>query len=81
MYRVLHKLKILEYIYFLISKNIHSYVFLLVFKIVKSLQCFLKKLDKFGIKRRSSGILSGKNFAFEKQLFSILTNIKSNERI
>ena len=31
-----------KYIYFYISKNITSYSFLLVFKIVKSLQCILK---------------------------------------
>ena len=32
-----------EYIYFYISENITSYTFLLVFKIVESLQCILNK--------------------------------------
>ena len=31
-----------KYVYFYISKNTTSYVFLLVFKVVKSLQCILK---------------------------------------
>ena len=37
-----------EYTYFYISKNITSYTFLLVFKIVESLQCILK-LNSFFI--------------------------------
>ena len=40
MYSVLNKL--LEYIYFYITKNITSYAILLVFKIVESLKCILK---------------------------------------
>ena len=40
MYSVLNTLS--EYIYFYISKNITSYTFVFVFKIVKSLQCILK---------------------------------------
>ena len=39
MYNVMNKLS--EYIYFYISKNIHT-ILLLIFKNVKSLQCFLK---------------------------------------
>ena len=39
MYNVLNTLS--EYTYFYISKNITSYTFLLVFKIVESLQCIL----------------------------------------
>ena len=39
MYSVLHTLS--EYTYFFISKNIISYTFLLVFKIVESIQCIL----------------------------------------
>ena len=41
MYSVLNKLS--KYIYFYISKNIASYTFLLVFKIVESLKCILKR--------------------------------------
>ena len=41
MYIVLNTLS--EYIYFYTSKNITSYTFLLVFKIVESLQCILKE--------------------------------------
>ena len=40
LYSVLNTLT--EYTYFYISKNIISYTFLLVFKIVESLQCILK---------------------------------------
>ena len=40
MYSVLNTLS--EYTYFYISKNIISYTFLLVFKIVESLQCILR---------------------------------------
>ena len=40
MYSVLNTLS--EYTYFYISKNITSYTFLLVFKIVESLQCILE---------------------------------------
>ena len=40
MYSILNTLS--EYTYFSISKNITSYTFLLVFKIVESLQCILK---------------------------------------
>ena len=40
MYRELNKFS--EYIYFYISENISSYVFLLVFEIVKILQCIFK---------------------------------------
>ena len=40
MYSILNTLS--EYTYFSISKNITSYSFLLVFKIVESLQCILK---------------------------------------
>ena len=39
MYSVLNTLS--EYTYFYMSKNITSYIFLLVFKIVESLQCIL----------------------------------------
>ena len=42
MYSVLNTLS--EYTYFCISKNITSYTFLLVFKIVESLQCIFKKV-------------------------------------
>ena len=48
MYNVLNTLS--EYIYFYISKNITSYTFLLVFKIVESLQCILKVNSKKVIK-------------------------------
>ena len=41
MYSVLNTLS--EYTYLYISKNITSYTFLLLFKIVESLQCILKK--------------------------------------
>ena len=41
MYSILNSLS--KYIYFYISKNIASYIFLLVFKIVESLQCILKE--------------------------------------
>ena len=41
MYTVLNKLS--EHNYFYISKNITSYTFSLVFKIVKSLQCILNR--------------------------------------
>ena len=40
MYSVLNTLS--EYTYFYISKNITSYTFLLVFKIIECLQCILK---------------------------------------
>ena len=40
MYRILNKLP--ENLYFYILKYITSYTFLLVFKIVESLQCILK---------------------------------------
>ena len=40
MYRILNKLS--ECIHFYISKNIASYTFLLVFKIVKNFPCILK---------------------------------------
>ena len=43
MYSVLNILS--EYSYFYISKNITSYTFLFVFKIVESPQYILKKLD------------------------------------
>ena len=39
MYSVLNKLS--KYTYFYISKKITSYIFLLAFKIVESLQCIL----------------------------------------
>ena len=42
MYSVLNTLS--EYTYFCISKNITSYTFLLVFKIVESLQCIFKNV-------------------------------------
>ena len=42
MYSVLNKLS--EDTYFYISKNTTSYTFLLVFKIVKILQCILKTI-------------------------------------
>ena len=45
MYSVLNTLS--EYTYFYISKNITLYLFLLVFKIVESLQCILKRSDLF----------------------------------
>ena len=48
MYNVLNTLS--EYIYFYISKNITSYTFLLVFKIVESLQCIVKVNSKKIIK-------------------------------
>ena len=40
MYSVLNTLS--EYTYFSLSKNITSYAFLVVFKVVESLQCILK---------------------------------------
>ena len=43
MYGVLSTLS--EYMYFYISKNISSYNFLLVFEIIESFQCVLKKLN------------------------------------
>ena len=62
MYSVLNTLS--EYAYFYISKNI-SYNFLLVFKIVESLQCILKhrKLDKHKLVSKSCSVqwcVSGK---------------------
>ena len=42
MYSVLNALS--EYTYFYISKNVTSYTFLFVFKIVESFQCILKHL-------------------------------------
>ena len=44
MYNVLNKLS--EYIYIYISKKIILYTFLLVLKIVESLQCMLKNLTR-----------------------------------
>ena len=41
MYSVLNALS--EYRYFYISKNITSYTFLFVFKIVESIQCIIKE--------------------------------------
>ena len=43
MYSVLNTLS--EYTYFSLSKNITSYTFLVVFKIVESLQCILKAIS------------------------------------
>ena len=45
MYSVLDKLS--EYVYFYTTKNIISYSFLLVFKIVESLRCILKDIQRF----------------------------------
>ena len=44
MYSLLNTLS--EYTYFYISKNITSHTFLLVFKIVESLQCILNSIVK-----------------------------------
>ena len=49
-YSVLNTLS--EYTYFYISKNITSYTFLLVFKIVESRQCILKDLPVHEIKAK-----------------------------
>ena len=46
MYSVLNTLS--EYTYFYISKNMTSYTFLLVLKIVESLQCILNPLQEIG---------------------------------
>ena len=48
-----------EYTYFYISKNITSYTFLLVFKIVESLKCILKCILKCLLKNLH---LSGNKF-------------------
>ena len=50
MYSVLNTLS--EYTNFYISKNITSYTFLLVFKIVESLQCILKLTKIEGVHRK-----------------------------
>ena len=63
MYRVLNKLS--KYICFYISKNITSHTFLLVFKIVKSLECILKmkllkvKFEKWRAIRPRVGSVAG----------------------
>ena len=44
MYSVLNTLS--EYTYFYISKDITLYTFLLVFKIIESLQCILKERNR-----------------------------------
>ena len=44
MYSVLNTLS--EYTYFYISKDITLYTFLLVFKIIESLQCILKEINR-----------------------------------
>ena len=58
MYGVLNTLS--EYTYLYISKNITSYTFLLVFKIVESLQCILKliKLSANVVDKYLTGIIN-----------------------
>ena len=72
MYGVLNKLS--EYSYCYISKNITSYTFVLVFRIVESLQCILKvKVSEYPFKRNKNVL---KNMAV--LLYTYFYNISLN---
>ena len=53
---IVYQIKLSQYTYFYISINITSYTILLVFKIVESLQCFLK--IEFCVKHKLENVLS-----------------------
>ena len=75
MYNVLKTLS--KYIYFYISKNINSYTFLLVFKLLKSLQCILKVNES---RYKQCGVIppSKINFVPRLVIFRIMCRISFN---
>ena len=75
MYNVLKTLS--KYIYFYISKDINSYTFLLVFKLLKSLQCILKVNES---RYKQYGVIPPSKIDFVPRLviFRIMCQISFN---
>ena len=81
MYSVLNTLS--EYTYFYISKNITSYTFVLVFKIVESLQCILKGKKWFLSSAtiwlaNMASFFVFKYFALKKSIIAIIIQTKKH---